>query len=140
MPIIHKYQKKTSFSQKNEINNFKFPSIFKNQLIKEKINKDKQKNKFMLFFLSRNLGNNSKILNKILDERKTNIIFRNYFHNYLNIKTLNGKINDNFMKRKIKNYSSENIFNKNRNENFSLDKIVLKKLKIKKNNSTTLFI
>ena len=140
MPIIHKYQKKISFSQKNEINNFKFPSIFKNQLIKEKINKDKQKNKFMLFFLSRNLGNNSKILNKILDERKTNIIFRNYFHNYLNIKTLNGKINDNFMKRKIKNYSSENIFNKNRNENFSLDKIVLKKLKIKKNNSTTLFI
>ena len=140
MPIIHKYQKKTSFSQKNEINNFKFPSIFKNQLIKEKINKDKQKNKFMLFFLSRNLGNNSKILNKILDERKTNIIFRNYFQNYLNIKTLNGKINDNLMKRKIKNYSSENIFNKNRNENFSLDKIVLKKLKIKKNNSTTLFI
>ena len=136
-PIIKKYKKRISFFSNNRINTIKFPSLFHNKFINDTIIKEKQENGFFLLFLSRSLGNNSKLFNKILYEKKSNIIFRNYFENNIKFKTRNFKLNDNLSNRKIKNFSSENVLHPNSND--SLNKIVFKKIKLKKkNNSNTL--
>ena len=57
--------------------------------------------------------------------------------NNIKFKTRNFKLNDNLSNRKIKNFSSENVLHPNSND--SLNKIVFKKIKLKKkNNSNTL--
>ena len=133
-PIItkHKPKLKLSYSPKNIYSNLKLPSLFHNQFINEMIIEEKKKNEFMSFFLHKCLGYNSKILNKILYEKETNLIFRNYFQKHILIRNKSFKIKDTYNKTKTLLTLKENVVHNNLKQNFPYNKNLNKKIKLKK--------